>query len=706
MQDSATARRSGPDDPAGGRGRASRWTGRRRGLAVVVGLVVGVLVAGTVTVATADRRGGPNGPPQVGGVVEVAGEVASGWTVELFAAGTGAPERMASDVTGRDGSFRVRNRPGVADADIRYLVATGGSTEKMLLVLGPTTEVPPRVVVNELTTVASIWPLAQFLDGDRIQGNSVGLVAGARNVPNLVDLATGRLSDVVLDTANLQGNTAATMGTLAGLYAGCLVDTCAELFTLATPPGGSAPADTLEAFHDIARNPWHNVLEIFHLQPSNEEWIPPYLPALLFPPTAFTMSLNYTEGGFNAPGGLKIDSHGDVWTNNNFVVGSQSVLLAVGAPYVPDPDGFAGIGATKLRSDGSPVSPRTGFLGGGTFGGAFGMAVDADDHAWIGNFGGDSLTELAPDGTPISPDSDPRLSDTGGYHDDGFDSPQDTIVTADGSIWTANLAGDTVSQLVGGDPNEIRTWGDGCPDGASFSSPWGLASDAGGQVFVTNTLGRYVSRIDSSTAPGDLCPVAQYPLDAGAAPQGIATDSAGNLWVAGTYGPPGTMTFLDASDGYAPTTFTGDDTTVGVWSVAVDGADNVWGADFFGKRIINLCGAAGNCPEGMDELGSRISPAGIPGTGVLGNGGGYGANGVLQSITAINVDQAGNVWAANNFNDVRECLLGEGFPDTSESGSTVEQERIQTTCGGNGAVVMLGVAAPVAAPMIGPPRQP
>ena len=36
-------------------------------------------------------------------------------------------------------------------------------------------------------------------------------------------------------------------------------------------------------------------------------------------------------------------------------------------------------------------------LGGGTFGAAFGVAIDDRDHVYIGNFAGDSLTELTPD---------------------------------------------------------------------------------------------------------------------------------------------------------------------------------------------------------------------------------------------------------------------------------------------------------------------
>lgn len=670
-----------------------------------LGAVIALVVAGWPAV---DRAGGQTGgPAKIDGIVQIDRDPSSNWTVELHASGPNGTELMDSGVSDDEGRFRLNARPAVKNADVRYVLATRGTSDKMLVALGLAAEMPADIVVNELTTIASIWTNAQFIDGDSIAGNPVGVVAASRNVPNLVDLSTGELARVVLNTANLRTNTAATMASLAGLMSDCLTDGCDTLFGCSTPPGADTPTDTLGAFHNIALNPWSNVTEIFSLlQPATDGGDnPPYLPTLVFPPTAWTLSLVYTEGGFNAPGGLSADAEGNIWANNNFMVGSQSVLFDAGGHFAPDPDGYAGDGVVKLSSNGIPLSPRTGFRGGGLFGAAFGLAIDQDGAVWVGSFGGNSLTKLRANGTPISPSS-PCYSSRGGYHHRGFASPQSNIVTADGSIWVTNIADDTVSQLVDGDPNPrtIRTWGgDDCAH--QFSSPWGLANDTEGNVYVSNLLGRSVSMINPDTAPGSLCPSETYLLDARALPQGIATDMDGNVWVADTYGG-GKVDFLDASNGYVATSFTADDTIVGPWGVAVDGANNPWVADFFGKRIEQLCGASGDCPEGMQELGSRISPPGIEGSGSPGKGGGYGANGALQSITSIIIDQAGNVWAANNFDDVRVCLRGAGIPDPTEGGSTVELEKRQTQCGGNGAVVMFGIAAPVAAPLIGPPTQP
>jgi hypothetical protein len=60
----------------------------------------------------------------------------------------------------------------------------------MMTVLGPAP--PPHVVMDEMTTIALVWTHAQFLHGTAIRGNALGLSIAAGNVPNFVDLQTGR----------------------------------------------------------------------------------------------------------------------------------------------------------------------------------------------------------------------------------------------------------------------------------------------------------------------------------------------------------------------------------------------------------------------------------------------------------------------------------------------------------------------------------
>lgn len=106
------------------------------------------------------------------------------------------------------------------------------------------------------------------------------------------------------------------------------------------------------------------------------------------------------------------------------------------------------------------------------------------------------------------------------------------------------------------------------------------------------------------------------------------------------------------------------------WGIAVDGDDNIWVANFFGERLSHLCGArVETCPTG--HVGDEISPTQT----------GYFFNG-LQRNTGVQIDASGNVWLANN-------------------GKTIPTPATQY---GDGLVVFLGAAAPIAMPLVGTPK--
>lgn len=52
-------------------------------------------------------------------------------------------------------------------------------------------KLPPRVTINEFTTIASVFTHNQFIDGTAIKGSPLALRIAAGNVPNFVDLETG-----------------------------------------------------------------------------------------------------------------------------------------------------------------------------------------------------------------------------------------------------------------------------------------------------------------------------------------------------------------------------------------------------------------------------------------------------------------------------------------------------------------------------------
>ncbi len=271
------------------------------------------------------------------GQVQAGGGPIAKATVNLWAAGPGAPQKLSETQTADHGSFDLESAGGKDDAGVLYLIAKGGEPKvggdkgpnpaiTLMATLGTTP--PTRATINELTSIASAWTGAQFLNGIALGGKALGLRIAAGNVPNLVDLETGGLGPVIQDPLNSsQTSTLATFNTLANLLTGCITrvqgDACDKLFSVATPPGGVAPTDTLTAAQNIARNPTNQaqklfaLLDAFYPVPAGENWRPaPFIPYLSFVPSAWTLSLVYAGGGLNSLGGIAIDGEGNMWADD------------------------------------------------------------------------------------------------------------------------------------------------------------------------------------------------------------------------------------------------------------------------------------------------------------------------------------------------------------------------------------------------------
>jgi hypothetical protein len=152
------------------------------------------------------------------------GPVASS-TVTLWAATAGEPKQLSQTELGGDGRFELASPDTLGADPVLYVTAKGGEATAskrsgdnpaigLMAVLGA--KPPAKIVVNELTTVASVWTSAQFLGGGALKGQPLGLRIAAGNVPNLVDLETGGLGPVIQDPLNSsQTTTLATFNTLA-----------------------------------------------------------------------------------------------------------------------------------------------------------------------------------------------------------------------------------------------------------------------------------------------------------------------------------------------------------------------------------------------------------------------------------------------------------------------------------------------------------
>src|SRR5271165_6432219 len=251
-------------------------------------------------------------------------------TVTLWEASADAPKQLAQTKTNDDGRFEVRTK-GASKDGILYLVANGGVAKAskasgdnpaiaLLSVLG--SNPPAGVTINELTTVASAFTNARFINGDGISGNPLGLKIAAGNVPNLVDPATGGWGKVLLDPLNsTQTTTLASLDTLGSLVTAFATgndDWRDRFLKAATPTGGATPTNTLEAMAGIARESWADPKDLYALfdeaypQPKDgSRRSAPFAPYLAYVPDDFALSLAFAGGGMFANGRFMFDARSE-----------------------------------------------------------------------------------------------------------------------------------------------------------------------------------------------------------------------------------------------------------------------------------------------------------------------------------------------------------------------------------------------------------
>lgn len=642
---------------------------------IAVVAVVGLLVA----IVAATEGVGAALAATIHGVVRANGIRVDGATVRLMRAGTtrGAAQLVLQTTTSSQGRFALALPATVAPSDVLYVTARGGRLAGRPL--APEVELATsladmrsgEIVVNELTTVAAGYSLAQFAASGAVGGANPGLRNAATMPRNFVDLTNGQAAPFLrLRPNGDETETLASFNSLASIIAGCAAGSndCDAFLTAATDAWGTRPQTTWHAMTLLPTNPAGDPRGVFAQVPAQ----PLFEPVRQSPPSAWVLALRFYGNGhqFNGPGNVAFDAQGRVWSNNN-------------AQWAINPKKVCP-GLEMFRLD--PYAkgrPMETFTGGGLNGAGFGIGLDPRHDVWVANFGftgsecpvaptSNSVSEFTIDGSALSRDH--------GYRDGPLSWPQGIKSDVTGNMWIASCGNNSLVEYRNGDHRQSVVVGQ------DISRAFDVAQNTDGNIFVTANGSDRVYAFGQDGQPLPNSPFGDSTTFS--LPLGAASDSLGNVWVTNSGVIPIPCSPSDTLQVPAPGTalhgsvvevgpsgslarFGGAGMTI-PWGIAVDGDDNLWVANFSGERLSHLCGArVSTCPKGA--VGAEISP---PDTGYAFDG--------LQRNTGVQVDSAGNLWLTNNWIKVP----------------------VQTDPFGDGLVVYVGMAAPVKTPLIGVPQPP
>ena len=375
-----------------------------------------------------------------------------------------------------------------------------------------------------------------------------------------------------------------------------------------------------------------------------------------------------TSARFNYPGGIASDGAGNLFVADTWNHTIRKIVIATGAVTT-----LAGLSGTAGSADGAGAAARFQHPGG--------IASDRTGSLFVGDADNHTIrkivvatgvvTTLA--GSPGAAGSADGIGSAANFY-----QPGGLAIDGEGNLFVADTGNYTVRRIViatgavttlAGSP---RTAGsaDGVGAAASFYLPMDVASDGMGNLFITEdcTIRKVVVATGAVTtfagAPGEVG--STDGTGAGARfgnPVGVASDGAGNLFVADSYSntirkiviSTGAVTTLAGAPGNTPSAdgggIGGTDERSALSAVAIDGEGNLFVVD--DQLIRKVVIATGE----VTTFAGSVT--------VYGSADGVGTSARFAYPEGVASDGAGSLFIANGGNQtIRKVDLATGTVTT------------------------------------------
>ena len=389
---------------------------------------------------------------------------------------------------------------------------------------------------------------------------------------------------------------------------------------------------------------------------------------------------------FSGPSGVAVDGAGNVFVAD---CGNSLIRMVTAAGVVTTLAG-GGVGSGFGSSYDATGSEAR-------FNGPSGVAVDSAGNLFVADRGNNTIRKVTAAGVVTTLVGEPNAQMWESRSADGagsaarFYGPSGVAVDSAGNLFVADSQNNTIRKVTAAGvvttlagSAEVFGSADGTGNAARFYSPTGVAVDGLGNVFVADSNNYTIRKV---TAAGVVTTLAGSAGASGSAdgtgsaarfsgPNGVAVDSAGNVFVADVYTirkvtAAGVVTTLAGSAEVSGSADgTGSEARVNCPAgVAVDGAGNVFVADSRNNTIrkvtaagvvttlAGLAGVAGSA-DGTGNAARFYYPRGVAVDNI---GNLYVADGVVRKVTAAGVVTTLGGTSQLNANAVAVDSMGNVF---------------------------------------------